>query len=173
MPRAPVALRSVLLALVCAPLLPAIAPAQSYSANLQATVTSVVSIVKLTDLAFGSTAIVPGAAAAIAPASGGVARVDYNEPVLVTVQGFAMLTGPYSTRIRVDLACAQATAVGATAPALFGSGCAGGFTPTLGGNASGSHFIYVGGTVAPSASGIAVAGSYSGNFSITASYVVY
>ncbi|MDB4887295.1 MAG: hypothetical protein JWN79_2733 [Gemmatimonadetes bacterium] len=149
------------------------AGAQNYSLNAHATVTSSVSVAQVASLGFGSAAIVPGTAITVSAANGGKARVDFNEPTVVTVPAFLLLAGPFGSQVRVDLACAQATTASASAPTLFSSGCAGGFTPPLGGHVGGSHYIYIGGALSSAASSAAPAGSFTGSFSVTASYVVY
>lgn len=147
--------------------------AQSFSLNGHARVASAVSLARLSDLAFGATAIVPGTATSVTPANGARVRVDYNEPATVTAPDFVMIAGPSGAQLRVDLTCAQDPSAAAPAPAPFGPPCAGGFIPPIAGNVGGTHYIYVGGTVAPAASVTVPAGSYAGSFAVTATYVNY
>jgi hypothetical protein len=152
---------------------PVLASAQSFSLNAGATVTSVVTVARLGDLSFGTTAIAPGSSASVTAANGGRARVDYNEPALVTVPPFVMIAGPGGTLLRVDLACAQATTAASAAPTPFASGCAGGYTPPISGDIGGTHYVYIGGAVSAASSSGALAGSYAGTFSVTATYTAY
>lgn len=154
-------------------LAPASASAQSYPLNALGTVATAVTLAKLADLSFGATAIVPGAAASVAPANGARARLDYNEPASVTLPNFVMISGPGGALLRVDLVCAQHATAAAPSPTLFVAPCAGGFIPPIGGNVGGTHYIYVGGTVAAPATSLARAGAYAGSAMITATYVAY
>jgi hypothetical protein len=147
--------------------------AQSFSLNAHASVASAVSIARLSDLAFGGTAIVPGTATSVAPANGARVRVDYNEPASVTAPDFVMIAGPAGAQLRVDLVCAHDPSAAAAAPTAFGVPCAGGFIPPIAGNVAGTHYIYVGGTIASGASTSVPAGSYAGSFAVTATYVNY
>jgi hypothetical protein len=155
-------------------LAPAMVSAQSFSLNAGATVITVVTVTRLADLSFGATAVVPGTGATIPAANGGRARVDYNEPAVVTIPAFIMLAGPGGTSLRVDLTCAQATTSASASPTPFSSaGCPGGYTPPISGNVGGTHHVYIGGTVSPASSSGALAGSYAGTFSVTATYTAY
>jgi hypothetical protein len=154
-------------------LAPATVPAQSFSLNAGATVTSAVTVVRLGDLSFGATAIVPGSGATVTAANGGRARLDYNEPAAVAIPAFVMLAGPGGTLLRVDLACAQATTSSSPSPTPFSAGCATGFTPPVSGDIGGTHYVYIGGSVSPASSSGALAGSYAGTFSVTATYTAY
>ncbi|MDB4879284.1 MAG: hypothetical protein JWL60_730 [Gemmatimonadetes bacterium] len=147
--------------------------ARAQALNAHATVASSVSITRVADLAFGAVAITPGILATVTPANGGRARIDYNEPATVTAPAFVMLAGPSATQLRVDLQCAAHATSASSAPVLFPAGCAGGFSAPISGNVGGTHYVYVGGTVAAAASSAAPAGSYAGSFSVTATYVVY
>jgi hypothetical protein len=131
-----------------------------------------VSIARLNDLDFWA-AIAPGTAASVSPANGARVRVDYNEPTTVTAPGFVMISGPAGALLRVDLACAQDATAAAAAPTAFGASCAGGYIPPISGSVGGSHYIYLGGTIAAGATTSVPAGSYAGTFSVTASYVSY
>ena len=154
-------------------LAPLAARGQSYSVNAGATVTSVVAVARLADLSFGAAPIIPGASATVTPAHGGKARIDYNEPAVVAIPAFIMVPGPGGALLRVDLTCAQATTAASAAPTPFGSGYAGGYIPALNGDIGGTHYVYIGGVVSAASSSLAVAGSYAGSFSVTATYTVY
>ena len=147
--------------------------AQNVSLNAHGTVASSVTAVRVNDLTFGATAIVPGVAASVAPANGARVRVDFNEPTTVTAPNFLMIAGPGGATLRVDLVCAQDANAAASAPAAFVNPCAGGFIPPIGGNVGGTHFIFVGATVGAAASAAAIAGNYAGSFSVTATFVSY
>jgi spore coat protein U-like protein len=166
-------MRPILLAALMLAVWPLEICAQNFSLNARGTVASAVSVARLSDLAFGATAIVPGTAASVAPANGARVRVDFNEPTTVTAPDYVMITGPAGALLRVDLACAQDATPTAAAPTAFGVPCAGGFVPPISGNVGGTHYIYVGGTSAVPASSTAAAGSYAGTFAVTASYVNY
>jgi hypothetical protein len=146
--------------------------AQNFALNAHATVTSEVSIARLSDLAFGA-AILPGTASSVAPADGARVRVDYNEPASVTAPDFVMVAGPAGALLRIDLVCAHDPTPAAVAPTVFAAPCAGGFIPPIGGNVGGTHYVYVGGVVSAGASAGVRAGSYAGTFSVTATYVNY
>jgi len=165
--------RPIILALLLGVALPVAGRAQSLPVNAHATVTSSVSIARLADLSFGAVALVPGVPATVSPANGGMARVDYNEPTTVTAPAFLMLGGPAGALLRVDLVCASHATATATAPVTFPAGCAGGFATPISGNVGGTHYVYIGGTLAAAASNAALAGSYAGSFSVTVTYVVY
>ena len=165
-------IRPPLLALACL-LLPSVARAQNFSLNAHGRVASAVSVSRLSDLAFGATAIVPGTAASVSAANGAVVRVDYNEPATITAPDFVMLAGPGGSALRVDLTCGEAAVANAAAPAPFPISCLSGLTPALSGNVGGSRFVYIGGTIAAVATVPVRAGSYAGSFSVTASYVSY
>ena len=149
------------------------ARAQSFPLNALGTVATAVTVAKLADLTFGATAIVPGVAAAVAPANGGRARIDYNEPASVTMPNFVQIAGPAGAPLRVDLVCAQHTTAAAPAPTLFVAPCAGGFTPPISGNVGGTHYIYVGATISAAATTSVPAGAYAGSFAVTATYIAY
>jgi hypothetical protein len=166
-------MRPILLAALMLAVWPLEIRAQNFSLNAHGTVASAVSVSRLSDLAFGATAIVPGIAASVTPANGARIRVDFNEPTTVTAPDFVMITGPAGALLRVDLACAQATTPAAAAPTVFAAPCAGGFIPPISGNVGGTHYIYVGGTIAAPAATAIPAGSYAGTFAVTASYVNY
>ncbi len=164
----------VLLALAIALVIsPTGAQGQNFSANAHGVVTTIVSITKLSDLAFGATAITPGAVTTVTPANGARVRVDYNEPTSVTTPAFVMLTGPAGAQLRVDFVCAEAAAATSPTPTPFPGPCAGGFVPPLTGSVGGTHHVYIGGAVTAGASNAALAGSYSGGFTVTATFVVY
>jgi spore coat protein U-like protein len=146
--------------------------AQNFALNAHATVTSEVSIARLSDLSFGA-AILPGMATSVAPASGARVRVDYNEPAAVTAPDFVMIAGPAGALLRIDLVCAHDVAPAAAAPTVFPAPCAGGFMPPIAGNVGGTHYVYVGGVVSAGASASAPAGTYVGTFSVTVTYVNY
>lgn len=154
-------------------LCPRPAAAQSFPLNALGTVATAVTVAKLADLTFGATAIVPGAVASVAPANGGRARIDYNEPANVTMPNFVMIAGPGGAPLRVDLVCAEHATAAAPAPTLFVAPCAGGFTPPIGGNVGGTHYIYVGATISAGATASVPAGAYAGSFAVTATYVAY
>jgi spore coat protein U-like protein len=166
-------MRPFLLAALLLALWPLEVCAQSFSLNGHASVASAVSVARLSDLAFGATAIVPGTAASVAPADGARIRVDFNEPATVTAPDFVMIAGPAGSSLRVDLVCAQDPTPTAGAPTAFAAPCAGGFIPPLTGSVGGTHYIYVGGTIAVAASTSVAAGSYAGTFTVTATYVSY
>jgi hypothetical protein len=166
-------MRPILLAALMLAVWPLEVCAQNFSLNAHGTVASAVSIARLSDLAFGATAIVPGTATSVTPANGARVRVDFNEPTTVTAPDFVMITGPAGALLRVDLTCAQDPTPAAAAPTVFGAPCAGGFIPPISGNVGGTHYIYVGGTIATAASLTVRAGSYAGSFAVTASYVNY
>ena len=166
-------MRPILLAALMLAVWPLEVCAQNYSLNAHGTVASAVSVSRLSDLAFGATAIVPGTAASVTPANGARIRVDFNEPTTVTAPDFMTITGPAGALLRVDLSCAQATTPAAAAPTAFAAPCAGGFIPPISGNVGGTHYIYVGGTIAAPATLPVPAGSYAGTFAVTASYVNY
>jgi spore coat protein U-like protein len=166
-------MRPILLAALMLAVWPLEICAQNISLNARGTVASAVSVARLSDLDFGAAAIVPGIAASIAPANGARIRVDFNEPTTVTAPDFLMITGPAGALLRVDLVCAQAPTPGAAAPTAFVAPCAGGFVPPIAGNVGGTHYIYVGGTIAAPATTTVRAGSYAGTFAVTASYVNY
>ena len=147
--------------------------AQNVSLSAHGTVTSSVTAVRVNDLTFGATAIVPGVAASVAPANGARVRVDFNEPTTVTAPNFVMIAGPAGTTLRVDLVCAQDANPAAASPTAFVTPCAGGFIPPISGNVGGTHFIFVGATVGAAASASALAGNYAGSFSVTATFVSY
>lgn len=166
-------MRPFLLAALMLAVWPLEVRAQSFSLNAHGTVASMVSVARLSDLAFGATAIAPGVVASIAPANGARVRVDYNEPASVTAPDFVMIAGPAGGSLRVDLVCAQDATPASATPTVFAAPCAGGFIPPLAGNVGGSHYIYVGGTIAVAASANVPAGSYAGTFTVTATYVSY
>ena len=166
-------MRPILLAALMLAVWPLEIRAQNYSLNAHGTVASAVSVARLSDLAFGATAIVPGTPASVTPANGARIRVDFNEPTTVTAPDFVMITGPAGTLLRVDLACAQDPTPSAATPTAFAAPCAGGFVPPIAGNVGGTHYIYVGGTIAAPATASIPAGSYAGSFAVTASYVNY
>ena len=166
-------MRPLLLAALMLALWPLEIRAQNFSLNAHGTVASAVSVARLSDLAFGATAIVPGTATSVTPANGARIRVDFNEPTTVTAPDFVMIAGPGGALLRVDLVCAQDPTPSAATPTAFAALCAGGFIPPISGNVGGTHYIYVGGTVAPAASASLRAGSYAGTFAVTASYVNY
>ena len=146
---------------------------QNVSLSARGTVTSSVTAVRVNDLTFGATAIVPGVAASVAPANGARVRVDFNEPTTVTAPNFVMIGGPGGATLRVDLVCAQDASAAAPAPTSFGTPCAGGFIPPVTGNVGGTHYIFVGATIGAAASATAIAGVYAGSFSVTATFVTY
>jgi hypothetical protein len=146
---------------------------QNFPLNAHGLVASTVTVARLGDLSFGATAIVPGTAANVAPANGARVRVDYNEPTTVTAPNFVMIGGPAGAVLRVDLVCAQDVSAASAAPVAFAAPCAGGFIPPMAANVGGTHFIYVGGTIAPASSLSAPAGNYAGGFSVTATFVSY
>jgi hypothetical protein len=152
---------------------PVAAPAQAFAVNAGATVTSAVTVVRLGDLSFGATPIIPGSGATVTAANGGRAQLNYNEPATVTIPAFVMVAGPGGALLRVDLACAQATTPTSSTPTPFSAGCAAGFIPPITGDIGGTHYVYIGGTVTSVASGGAGAGSYAGTFPVTAAYVAY
>lgn len=166
-------MRPILLAALMLAVWPLEVRAQNFSLNARGTVASAVSVARLSDLAFGATAIVPGTATSVAPANGARIRVDFNEPTTVTAPDFVTIAGPGGALLRVDLACAQDPTPTAAAPAAFAAPCAGGFVPPISGNVGGTHYIYVGGTIAAPATSAVPAGSYAGSFAVTASYVNY
>ena len=166
-------MRTFLRAVLLLALWPLEVRGQNFSLNAHATVASAVNLVRLGDLTFGTTAIVPGTAASVTPANGAQLRVDYNEPTAVTAPDYLMITGPAGALLRVDLVCAHHAAPSAPAPTLFAAPCAGGFIPPITGNVGGTHYIYVGGSVGAPATASVPAGSYAGTFSVTASYVSY
>jgi hypothetical protein len=166
-------MRPLVLALLMLAVWPLEMRGQNYSASALASVASSVTAVRLNDLSFGATAIVPGTAASVAPANGARVRVDFNEPTTVTAPNFLMIGGPAGATLRVDLVCAQDASAAAAAPTAFGAPCAGGFIPPIAGNVGGTHYIFVGATVGAAASASAVAGNYAGSFSVTASFVSY
>jgi hypothetical protein len=147
--------------------------AQNYSVYARGRVASTVTVARLGDLSFGAAAIIPGIAATIAPANGARVRVDFNEPTTVTAPNFVMIAGPAGASLRVDLVCAQDASAASPAPTAFAAPCAGGFIPPMSGNVGGTHYVYVGGTVAPASSLSAPAGVYAGGFSVTATFVSY
>lgn len=161
------------LALLMVALWPLEVRAQNFSVYAHGLVASTVTVARLGDLAFGATAVVPGTAASIAPANGARVRVDYNEPTTVTAPNFVMISGPAGATLRVDLVCAQDVSAASAAPTAFAAPCAGGFIPPMSGNVGGTHYIYVGGTIAPASSLSAPAGVYAGGFSVTATFVSY
>jgi hypothetical protein len=166
-------MRPILLAALMLAVWPLEVCAQNFSLNARGTVASAVSVARLSDLAFGAAAIVPGIAASVTPANGARVRVDFNEPTTVTAPDFVMITGPSGVLLRVDLACAQDPSPAAAAPTVFVAPCAGGYVPPIAGNVGGTHYIYVGGTIAAPATLTIPAGSYAGSFAVTASYVNY
>lgn len=165
-------MRAVPLAAIMLAFSPFELSAQNVALNAHATVTSEVGVARLSDLAFG-TPILPGTATSLPPANGARVRVDYNEPTSVTAPDFIMIAGPAGALLRVDLVCAHDPTPAAAAPTIFGTPCAGGFIPPIGGNVGGTHYIYVGGVVSSSSSASAPAGNYAGTFSVTATYVNY
>ena len=166
-------MRPFSLALIMLALWPLEVRAQNVSLYARGLVASSVTVARLGDLSFGATAIVPGTAANIAPANGARVRVDYNEPTTVTAPNFVMIAGPAGATLRVDLVCAQDVSAASAAPIAFAAPCAGGFIPPMSGNVGGTHYIFVGGTIAPASSLSAPAGSYAGGFSVTATFVSY
>jgi hypothetical protein len=166
-------MRPFLLAVLMLTAWPLEVRAQSFSLNAHGTVASAVTIAGLGNLAFGAAAIVPGTSASITPANGASVRIDFNEPTTVTAPDFVMIAGPGGALIRVDLVCAQATTAAAASPTAFAAPCAGGFVPPIAGNVGGTHYIYVGGTIAALSTATIPAGSYTGSFPVTATYVNY
>lgn len=164
-------MRTASLALLLLALPPRAARAQNFPANLHGTVSSLVSIARVNDLAFGAVAIVPGVPTTVAPANGALVRVDYNVPTTVTAPDFVMIAGPGGALLRVDLACASDPTASSAAPTPFANPCSGGVIPPLAGNVGGTYYIYIGGTVVASAAASVPAGSYAGSFSVTATYV--
>lgn len=166
-------MRQILLAALMLAVWPLEVRAQNFSLNAHGTVASSVSVARLSDLAFGATAIVPGTATSVTPANGARIRVDFNEPTTVTAPDYLTITGPGGALLRVDLVCAQDPTPTAATPTPFAAPCAGGFVPPISGNVGGTHYIYVGGTIAGPATASIPAGSYAGSFTVTASYVNY
>ena len=166
-------MRPFSLALLMLALWPLEVRAQNFSLYARGRVASTVTVARLGDLSFGATAVVPGTAASIAPANGARVRVDFNETTTVTAPNFVTITGPAGATLRVDLVCAQDVSAASAAPTAFAAPCAGGFIPPMSGNVGGTHYIYVGGTIAPAASLAAPAGVYAGGFSVTATFVSY
>jgi spore coat protein U-like protein len=166
-------MRPILLAILMLAVWPLEVCAQNFSLNARGTVASAVSVARVSDLAFGAAAIVPGVAASVTPANGARVRVDFNEPTTITAPDYVMIVGPGGALLRVDLSCAQDPTPASAAPTAFGAPCAGGFVPPISGNVGGTHYIYVGGTIAGPATTTVPAGSYAGTFAVTASYVNY
>lgn len=166
-------MRPFSLALLMLALWPLEVRAQNTSLYARGLVASTVTVARLGDLSFGATAIIPGTAANIAPANGARVRVDFNEPTTVTAPNFVTIAGPAGASLRVDLVCAQDVSASSAAPIAFAAPCAGGFIPPMSGNVGGTHYIFVGGTIAPASSLSAPAGSYVGGFSVTATFVAY
>jgi hypothetical protein len=166
-------MRAFLLATLMLAVWPLEVRAQSFSLNAHGTVASAVAIARLGDLDFGATAVVPGTSVSVAPANGARGRVDFNEPTTVTAPDYVMIAGPGGAQLRVDLVCAQATTAVSASPTSFVAPCAGGYVPPIAGNVGGTHYIYVGGTIAPLSTATIRAGSYAGSFPVTATYVSY
>jgi hypothetical protein len=162
------------LALAALAALPAVASAQTQTAtiNVVAKVQSSVSFSNTTNLDFGA-AITPGTAATVTAANGGKVMVSYNTPTTVTVAGTALTHSASAATIPVTYSCAQATTGTATTPTAFAGTCAAGYTTALNGNARTTHWIYLGGDIAASATTTAPAGNYAGTATFTATYTTY
>lgn len=158
----------VLAAAIAAPAIASAQATQTQSITVNATVHSYVAWTKTADLTFAA-GVTPGTAATVAPASGALLSLSYNQDLSVAAPASVSISNVATgAAMTVDLTCAQSAVAADPAPTAFV--CTTGQALTFSGTAANTRYFYVGGGITAANSTGRPAGSYSGTFNITASY---